>query len=487
MKRFLSLTIALFILSGVFAQQDFTYDLNAQEPQNIALTLLGSTPYCQAVPLSLKVTFQPDKELVTVEMRANYRDKYVMPPKKKDQYTHLWFPMTIKEVQYKDVDFSGHFKQYYGDSKAVLETSMRAQIKNSQDKDLIRPAFQCNNGQLRGKHDEVLKDEDMMLSLQKDDYITLKIQVLRSNEPVVIKVNNVIPLRAQNDYPQLYGNKYFLKYISNSFTITFNLPEDECAGQREHIEKYKKLNRELKNEYKKLRTSQVNNRSDKDKKEITRNQMHLFYQYKNAYDSIYDTDCDQLRKEFEDFSDSYNKIVEGIITPDSLHRIFNELETLYDSARTESNLYHGQKCKDLKQKAEKFKDLELDEEVYSVSSGAKDTVVMIKNRLTMIDKIECRGSGGNNVSVRPKPTPTPTPTKKVKCQFDEARMAKVLREINRLWTANLKGEKNKNEFDEIKRKTDNYLDSLSESCKENNKEVIESYREAVKNYLNDYK
>ena len=141
----------------------------------------------------------------------------------------------------------------------------------------------------------------------------------------------------------------------------------------------------------------------------------------------------------------------------------------------------------MKQKAEKFKDLELDEEVYSVSSGAKDTVVMIKNRLTMIDKIECRGSGGNNVSVRPKPTPTPTPTKKVKCQFDEARMAKVLREINRLWTANLKGEKNKNEFDEIKRKTDNYLDSLSESCKENNKEVIESYREAVKNYLNDYK
>ena len=474
MKRFLSLTIALLIVSGTFAQQDFTCELNAQKSIDIPVTLMGP----QAVQLSLAVNYQPDKQLILLKMSANYRREYVK--QKKNQYTHLWFPMTLGEVQYKDLNsaFMSHFKQRYYDSRVVLGTQIRDQI-NSKPTDFIRPALQCTNGDLGNR-----AKEDIMFSLEENNVVELMISVSNIDEPVILKMYNVIPLRYQFDN-FLQSNKYYLKYISDSITITFNLPEDDCAGQHAIIEKYKELNQNMKSDMGQLGTLLKKNSNNK---EVARKQVELFYKYKNDLYGINDaTTCDNLLKEFGVFRKNFETMCKGIITPDSLQQIFNELDTIFCRAGEESNRYHRQNCKDWKKKAEKYNDLELDEEVYSVYPGAKDTVDMIKNRITQINGIVCRGSGGNGVSVKPTPTPTPTPTKKVKCQFDEDRMLKVLRDINRLWTANLKGEKNKNEFDKIKRETDNYLNGLSESCKENNKEVIESYRNAVKTYLNEYK
>lgn len=67
-------------------------------------------------------------------------------------------------------------------------------------------------------------------------------------------------------------------------------------------------------------------------------------------------------------------------------------------------------------------------------------------------------------------------------------MKKAMRDINRLWSDNyLNGVKNRGEFDRIRTDTDNYLKSLPESCKGDNKRVIDSYNSAIQKYLENYK
>ena len=210
----------------------------------------------------------------------------------------------------------------------------------------------------------------------------------------------------------------------------------------------------------------------------------MYYNYRDVRRNLRETKCDKLRQEFEVFRRNYDNISEGLVTIDSLEKIFEELDDLYDEANRENNYGHGRKCNELKQKAAKFNSLDLDESAYMDFSEAFDMVLMIKDRIEVIGNLPCRGGGGTSVVVS---TPS-VPSNRGRCQFDVERMKKAMRDINRLWSDNyLNGVKNRGEFDRIRTDTDNYLKSLPESCKGDNKRVIDSYNSAIQKYLENYK
>lgn len=477
MKRFLSLTIALFILSGVSAQQNtLTYQLDMQDPITVPVMLSGPDPSCLTVPFLLNVTYEPVEEMITVEVKydKDKNDQYVKPPKKKDQITHLWFPLKWHDVQYKFVGYKRYFQDNFS-SKVVQEPPMREQIANSGSSDLIRPAFQFINGELQNP-----MNEDIMLTVQGGRKIVMKVHVSDIDNPVVMKINNVIPLRAKYEY-SMESNKFFLKYISNSCSITFYLPEDDCAKLYEYIEQYKQWNKELNDEL----SAMFKLDPQKDKTEIIRRKLLMYYNYKDVRRNLRETKCDMLRQEFDAFRRNYDDYIsKGLITLDSLERIQDELDDLLDSAYTENNLGHCKKCNELKRKAEKFNTLELDEHAYNDISEAYDYVGRINERIKDMNNLKCCGGGGGQVVVS---TP-PVSSNRGRCQFDVERMKKAMRDINRLWSDNyLNGVKNRGEFDRIRTDTDNYLKSLPESCKGDNKRVIDSYNSAIQKYLENYK
>lgn len=467
MKRFLSLTIALFILSGVFAQQNkLTYKLDMQDPITVPVMLSGPDPSCLSVPLLMNVTYNPVEQQVTVEVKYD-NDKnaqYVKLPKKKDQITHLWFPLSWNDVQYKFMGYKRYFQDNFS-SKVVLEPPMRGQIANSGSSDLIRPAFQFINGELQNP-----MNEDIMLTVQGGRKIVMKVKVSDIDNPVVMKINNVIPFRAKSEF-SMESNKFFLKYISNSCTITFNLPEDDCAKQYEDIEQYKKWNKELNDELSVMYKLDP----QKDKTEIIRRKTLMYYNYRDVRRNLSETKCDKLRQEFEVFRRNYDNISEGLVTIDSLEKIFEELDDLYDEANRENNYGHGRKCNELKQKAAKFNSLDLDESAYMDFSEAFDMVLMIKDRIEVIGNLPCRGGGGTSVVVS---TPATTP-RSTRCNVDIEKIRKATDEINDM-VSKYRTEKKKDEltYARIVKDTDSYLQSLSESCKNDNKykSFIEDYQ-----------
>lgn len=473
MKRFLSLTIALFILSGVFAQQNpLTYKLDMQVPITVPVVLNGPDPSCLSVPLSLNVIYHPVEELITVEVKYD-NDKnaqYVKLPKKKDQITHLWFPLSWNDVQYKFMGYKRYFQDNFS-SKVVLEPPMRGQIANSGSSDLIRPAFQFINGELQNP-----MNEDIMLTVQGDRKIVMKVKVSDLDNSVVMKINNVIPLRAKSEF-SMESNKFFLKYISNSYTITFNLPKDDCAKQYAYIEQYKQWNKELDTEL------GIMYRLDpqRDKTEILQKKLQMYYKYMDVRKGINATNCEKLRQEFDAFRQKYDNMSESLITIDSLEKIFEELDELYDEANRENNYGHGKKCNELKQKAAKFNVLGLDESAYMDFSEAFDMVLMIKDRINVINGLPCRGGGGSSVVVE---TQTHTP-RVSRCNVDIEKIRKATDEINTM-VSKYRTEKKKDEraYTRIVKDADDYLQSLSESCKNDNKykSFIEDYQKAKNLY-----
>jgi hypothetical protein len=458
----------------VFAQQNtLTYQLDMQDPIPVPVVLSGPDPSCLSVPLLLNVTYEPVEKMITVEVKYD-NDKnaqYVKLPKKKDQITHLWFPLSWNDVQYKFMGYKRYFQDNFS-SKVVQEPPMREQIANSGSSDLIRPAFQFINGELQNP-----MNEDIMLTVQGGRKIVMKIKVSDLDKPVVMTINNVIPLRAKYEY-SMESNKFFLKYISNSCSITFNLPEDDCAKLYEYIEQYKQWNKELNDEL----SAMFKLDPQKDKTEIIRRKLLMYYNYKDVRRNLRETKCDKLRQEFDAFRRNYDDYIsKGLITIDSLEKIFEELDDLYDEANRENNYGHGKKCNELKQKAAKFNVLGLDESAYMDFSEAFDMVLMIKDRINVINGLPCRGGGGSSVVVE---TQTHTP-RVSRCNVDIEKIRKATDEINTM-VSKYRTEKKKDEraYTRIVKDADDYLQSLSESCKNDNKykNFIEDYQKAKNLY-----
>lgn len=472
MKRFLLLFIALFFLSGAFAQTETSLScvLNAQKTVNLPMILKGpESSFCQPVPLMMEVTYKPEDDLINVVIRP----KYIKPLLRKEQYTHLWFPMTLGETLFQNLTFEDHFKRNFR-SKVALENAINEQINVNQTTDMFKPSLQCLNGMLINQ-----QDKDLMLSLKEGKIIVLKIKALSNSTPVVLKINNVIPLRARVDFPQFF-NKSYLQYISNNFSITFRFPEGDCFGEFDRISQYKRWNSELKSDYEKLLNFLIANKSTQsDKKDNIRKRLQTLSKYETARKGIKKTDCEELLQEYTTFRTYYNKVGEGVVTADSLQRMIDDLDELIDGMSIARNTGNGKSCRAMKEKAERYNNVQLDESIYGDFPELRSLMQRFQERRRMVNSIKCPGGGDNSGG-----------SGGGRCKVDTEKIKSATMKINNLLNEyRIKKVKNDKAFNSIVKETDSYLKELPESCKKDSryKTVIQQYQGAKKTYLDAVK
>lgn len=465
MKRLILVFVALFALSGVFAQNEIplSYTLNPQNAISFPVYLRGPSPSCQPIHMTLEASYQHDDDLINVKVRY----KYEKPLMKKDQYTHLWFPMSISECPYGDFSFEDHFKRNFR-SKVALNEPIRAQVKVTQTTDLFKPAFQCVHGQLLNQ-----KDLDVMVSLNEGKVIVLKIKVLDNNKPVVLKINNVIPLRARFNFPMIF-NKAYLDYISNSYAITLRLPEGGCYGLNETISQYKRWNDDLKSDYGDLLNYLIDNSSSmSDKKEALRKRLQILYKYDVARKGIRETDCEELLREFDIFRTFYNKVSEGVISADSIRRLITQTAELIDNISIAKNTGNTKVCLKYKKEAEVFSNVEIEESLYKDFPEMQRLVKKFEDNRSVLESLSC-------------PVTPPPPS----CNIDGERIISSTKKINNLLNEyRLKKVKKEQEFNNIVKETDSYLKKFPDACKNNKKykTIITQYQDAKRAYQNAIK
>lgn len=493
MKRFVILVIALLTLSGTFAQQKV--DLELQGTKTVPI-ILGGPDLSYPVVLSIEASYQPEKEVVKVVLKPddnNDDTPRITPTSKntKDQVTHLLFLFNWDGFRYDEVSFESYFKKIYS-SSAVLETPMKEQTnkKNNSGKS-FRSAFEINNGKIENGF-----VKDTIVSL-KNDRLTLEIKVLDLGNPVALTINNVIPLRAKN-VDVLNNNKYYLKFVSDSCTISFNIPE--CAKEYDLIRKYESLNSEMSGEVKRLKEYVKYVSVDKDDiNRIVQRQWPLIYKYEKIREEIsaLDTKCEKLFEQFADFNDYYNQII-GVnaLTPDSIQNMIDSLDLFRQLLQTANDRIS---CKEWKDEAVRYiAGVEIDEEAFDQSSKVYELVVRFNKLKKYIEEFNCPVEVINTVTpiapvapVVEKPLETPKPaTKKPKCKCSDA-AAKFETAANRIDDLidkrRAKRVDNSSEFNSIVKQMDNYWNELDESCK-TDKQCAAKYElyKKMKNSYNTY-
>jgi hypothetical protein len=486
MKRFIISVIVLLALSGVFAQQ--SVDLKLQGTQSVQVVLRGPIPSYPVV-LSLEASYIREAEHVVVVLKgdnSNDGARITEPNKRsKDQITHLFFPYNWNGFRYCVADYKGHFKDIYK-SKIKLETPIRNQITKSKDSANLefRQIFIVENGKLK---DARAKD---IIPLQ-DGKKEFEIQVWDPDKPVELTINNLIPLGAKFTN-HIDSNEYTLKYISNSSTIIFNIPEDKCARKYTLIKQYEDTNRVMRKELRNLL-----NTKDTIDQEFIREQWQLIYKYEKTRERIDTTiECKELREQFNTFIKNYNEILDATpFTPDSLFRMIGELRSIYDSLVYGSDISFST-CQELQDKAVMIvAGLELDEEIFDNLSEAhaRDLVHQFNDLKTTIDGFICPeeiDSFEEPVAEEPvsdsDPLPKPRPnTSRCNCRV----ITDAMTAINRLWNENeLGGKLRKARYDAIVRDTDDYLRTLSTSCQQSAcKTAIDQYKKAQVEYKKHFK
>jgi hypothetical protein len=358
---------------------------------------------------------------------------------------------------------------------------MKNQIANSKNGEnlIFKPIFEVDNGELMNS---ITKNT---LSLQGDEF-ELKIKVLDLNTPVKLTINNVIPIRAEKE-GSLQSNKLFLKYISNSSTIIFNIPEDKCARKYTLIKQYEDTNRVMRKELRNLL-----NTKDAIDQEFIREQWQLIYKYEKTRERIDTTiECKELREQFNTFIKNYNEILDATpFTPDSLFRMIGELKSIYDSLVDGSDIPFST-CQELQDKAKAIiAGLELDEKVFNNlrEAHARDLVHQFNKLKATIDSFICIKEidtipGYIDFEEEPDLLPPPKPrpnTSRCDCHV----ITDAMRKINGLWNENeLGGKRRKARYDVIVRDTDKYLRTLSTSCQQGAcKTAIYQYKKAQEEY-----
>lgn len=486
MKRFILSVIALFTFSGVFAQQ--SVDLKLQGKQRVQVVLRGPIPSYPIV-LSLDASYIREKECVVVVLKGdNINDgPRITASNMKDQITHLMFPFHWIGVPYHEVIFKSYFNDTYN-STIKLDPPMKNQIANSKNGGnlIFKPIFEVDNGELMNS---ITKN---MLSLQGDEF-ELKIKVLDLNTPVKLTINNVIPIRAEKE-GSLQSNKLFLKYISDSSTVIFNIPEDKCAKRYELIQQYLDTNNTMRNELLGLYDYAYSNPNDTS--EIIRKQWHLVFRHETTLEKIDTTiECKELRQQFRTFIENYNEMLNVTpFTPDSLSKMIEELRPIYDSLVYGGDISYTS-CQEQKEKAALIiAGLELDENAFNSLSEPHSYLVHQFNDLkATIDGFICPeeiDSFEEPVAEEPvsdsDPLPKPRPnTSRCNCRV----ITDAMTAINRLWNKNeLGGKLRKARYDAIVRDTDDYLRTLSTSCQQSAcKTAIDQYKKAQVEYKKHFK
>ena len=463
MKKYLLIFFSILCLNAVFAQNDvvLSYMVEPEKTQHIPLILRGPSNDCPSIPLMLEVTYDPQQDIITVVVHSRYE----RPLKKKDQITHIWCPSSLSGNQIDDQMLTKHFKQFYR-SKLSMTADMKSQLKVGFTP---KPTFECVNGWLYNE-----KESDLMMNLAPDRVIVLKIKITNSSVPTILKINNIIPIKAKYDFPQFF-NKVSLQYISNNFSISLKLPESNCFGQHEMISKYRQWNENLTNDYQKLLDFQIEKRDPSGtSKEVVLKRLELLNKYETARKGIVETDCGELAQEYGTFYRYYDKIGEGIVTADSLQRMITQMDALIDDISIAKNTGNGKACRKYKEGAAKFNDVSVDENLYKDFPELKSLVKRFVERRQMLNSLKCPGSGNETVTVTGG-----------RCNFDPEKIKSATMKINNLLNEyRVKKVKNEQTFYSVVKEADSYLKSFSDPCKKKHQKVIQQYQDAKKAYQN---
>ena len=485
-RRFFTSVIILSIFSGMFAQQ--SVDLDLKGSKNVRISLGGPA---QTVPVNLllNVTYQPEEEIIKIVLKGGESQDgsriSSTNKKTKEQITHLLFLFDWNGFTYHDVPFKKDFKEKYN-SSVVLETPMKEQIdlKSDNGEKTFRPTFEIDNGKI-----EKRIENDFIVSLEKG-ILALQIKVLDLGKPVTLTINNVIPFRAEKEW-SLYSNKFFLKYISNSTTITFNIPEDKCAKQYDRIHHYETLNSEMSGEVKRLKEYVSANNDDINR--IVQRQWPLIIKYEKTRKDIDATvtECERLSEQFADFNDNYSQII-GVndFTPDSLERVISKL---YSFRYLLLNSSVGTNCEELKdQAAEYIADVVDHEEAINSLPEAQNLVRVFNQLKKDIDSIGCPVEVIDTVvPVVEEPVAAPKPAQKKaqsRCSDAAEKFDKAARRIDSLIDVRrAHSVDNSSEFNSIVKKMDSYWNGLDESCKKQCSAKYDIYEKMKSSYKRQFK
>ena len=469
MRKFLLIIVSVFCLNAICAQNDvvLSYSVEPEKTQHIPIILRGPSNDCQNVPLVLEATYDSQQDIITVVMRSRYE----RPLKKKDWLTHLWCPSSLSGNQFNDQMLTDYFKKSYR-SKLSMTADMKSQLSNGFTP---KPTFECINGWLLNE-----KESDLMLNLAPDRVIVLKIKITNGNIPTILKINNMIPIKAKYDFPQFF-NKVALQYIANNFSISLRLPSSNCFGQHEMISKYRQWNESLTNDYQKLLDYKIEKRDPSGtSKEVVLKQLELLNKYETARKGIVESECEELMQEYTTFYRYYYKIGEGIVTADSFQRMINQMDALIDDISIARNTGNGKACRKYKENAAKFNNVVFDENLYKDFPDMKSLAKRFVERCQLLNNFKCPGDGGSGTGGGGGGH----------CNIDSEKIKAATVKINNLLNEyRIKKVKNEQIFYGIVKETDAYLKDFPDACKKNKKyqTVIQQYQGAKKAYQNAVK
>lgn len=456
-------------LNVVLSQNDvvLSYSVDPEKAQYIPVILRGPSDGCPSVPLMLEATYDAQQDIINVVIRSRYEK----PMKKKDQFTHLWCPSSLSGKSFNDQLLTEHFKKMYR-SKLDMTSEFKAQMKNGFTP---KPAFECVNGLLLNQ-----KESDVMMTLAEDKVIVLKIRITNASMPTILKISNIIPIKAKYEFPQFF-NKVSLQYISNSFSISLRLPESNCFGQHEMISKYRQWNESLTKDYQALLDYKIEKRDPSGiSKEVVMKKLELLDKYEAARKGMVETECEELVQEYASFHRYYNKIGEGIVSADSFQRMITRMDALIDDISIARNSGNGKACRKYKESAAVFNAVEFDEALYKDFPELKSLAKRFLERRQILNSLKCpgggRGNGGSGGGGH--------------CNIDSEKIKSATMRINSLLNEyRLKKVKNEQAFYNIVKETDAYLKDFPDACKSNNqnKTVIQQYQDAKKAYQNAVK
>ena len=397
------------------------------------------------------------------------RSRYERPLKKKDRLTHLWCPSSMRGNQLNDQMLTDYFKKSYR-SKLSMTADMKSQLSNGFTP---KPTFECVNGWLLNQ-----TESDVMLNLAPDRVLVLKIKITNGSIPTILKINNVIPIKAKYDFPQFF-NKVDLQYISNNFSISLRLPSSNCFGQHEMINKYRQWNESLTNDYQKLLDYKIEKRDPSGtSKDVVLKQLELLNKYETARKGIVESECEELTQEYTTFYRYYYKIGEGIVTADSFQRMITQMDALIDDISIARNTGNGRACRKFKENAAKFNSVVFDESLYIDFPELKSLAKRFIERRELLNNFKCPGEGGGGGGSGSQ------------CHIDTERIKAATMKINKLLNEyRLKKVKNEQTFYGVVKETDSYLKGIPDACKNSKKyqTIIQQYRDAKKAYQNAVK
>lgn len=431
------------------------YVLEPGKPQQIPVVLQGPDYECYPIKLMLEASYVQKNDMVSVTIHSQFE----RIGKPWQRYTHLWCPIFSKGdfVYYMVLD-----KYIFREQNCYLVKGMKlmSQVRAAGKESFkFENAFQCTNGEL-----SMPWDSDVMFPLSDEQPLTLNIKVKDINAPVQLTLHNLVAAKRKTIF-QNWRKIVSLKYITGDATVSFVIPESNCFGMQEQIQRYRKLNEELQKDYQELVSFMKSNTSTSGVcKECNARRMMVLEKYSSAKQNIKKTQCRELAMEYDDFNKFYSWLGDGIVTPDSLRKMITKMDELIDDLALAKNSGNSKKCKQLKEISKKYSSVKLDEGMFSEMPEMKSLVKEFTERLTILENLRC-GPGPE--------------TQPGTCHIDTDKIKKATSKINKLLNDYMARKvRNEKEFVVIVKETDEYLDKFSESCKKNKK-----YRSAIEQYL----